>query len=231
MIHLLLNKNKFTLSDSTVVNEGVGGNNTQDIINRQFDVLQNDPDLTILMVGTNDMLNSGSLISLNDYETNLGTIVDYFTDGESDVLLMTIPPCIESYVNDRHTYPDSYPYDSLTLNEIIELSNEKVFDVSQSKGVLYLDVYSLFYGNVSLEPDSLIRNQANAGTEDGVHPTPGGYTVIANEVYNYLTRKRKNYNTIVCLGDSITYGANVSGAGTSLPTAETYPGQFKNLIS
>lgn len=55
-----------------IINAGVGGNNSRALLARlEEDVLSRDPSLVIIMVGTNDALNSGALVSLDEYRENL----------------------------------------------------------------------------------------------------------------------------------------------------------------
>ena len=45
--------------DTTVINAGVGGNTTRNLLKRvKKDVLAKKPDVVVMMVGTNDALNS-----------------------------------------------------------------------------------------------------------------------------------------------------------------------------
>ncbi|VAX41983.1 hypothetical protein MNBD_PLANCTO02-1114, partial [hydrothermal vent metagenome] len=54
-----------------------------------------------------------------------------------------------------------------------------------------------------------------------VHITPNGYQKFAELFIPVLKGKIKSGDVVVCLGDSITYGAHVKGAGTI--NGETYP--------
>ena len=59
-----------------VINAGVGGNTTKDLLVRiDRDVIDLNPDLVIVMVGTNDMLNSRKMVSYSDYTSNLELLV------------------------------------------------------------------------------------------------------------------------------------------------------------
>jgi lysophospholipase L1-like esterase len=67
MVSLLSCKGKVKM-----INAGILGNSTSDLLARiNTDVLSMHPDVVILMVGTNDMLNSKKFISYDDYEHNL----------------------------------------------------------------------------------------------------------------------------------------------------------------
>src|SRR5690606_34215404 len=87
---------------TTVVNAGRGGDNTVDLLARlEADCLRHRPELTILMVGTNDM-NSRKYVPLPDYTRNLDAIVSAIAGTGSAVLLLTILPVYEPYLFTRH---------------------------------------------------------------------------------------------------------------------------------
>lgn len=82
-----------------VLNKGVGGNNTKQLLLRiDSDVITEDPDLVIVMAGTNDLLNSRKMISYVDYEDNLNLILRKIKSMGSQVLLMSPPPVDSTYL-------------------------------------------------------------------------------------------------------------------------------------
>jgi lysophospholipase L1-like esterase len=88
--------------DPVVINAGIGGNNTTDLLNRvDQDCLAKQPELTVLMVGTNDM-NSVKYLPIAQYENNLSTLVKKIKSSGSKVLLMTILPMYADHLLTRH---------------------------------------------------------------------------------------------------------------------------------
>ena len=206
-----------TSSDNStieVLNEGVAGNNTNNLLSRiDTDVLAHSPDTVIIMVGTNDMLNSGKLVSLDDFETNLTDLADQILSYNSKLILMTIPHCIEELLLTRH---DASAYEPDGPNGRVDLANQVIIQVAAEKNTTLVDVFSLFDGRVNMDADSLIVNPANSGIEDGVHPTTEGFEVMADAIYTSITDNNLPINKIVCFGDSIT--------------ARDYPGLLYNRI-
>src|SRR5690349_2116023 len=89
---------KHTMEQPRVINAGVGGNNTQDLLDRiQKDCLAHRPDLTVLMVGTNDM-NTKKHIPLPQYTANLDSLSQQIRQAGSELVLMTILPVYEPYL-------------------------------------------------------------------------------------------------------------------------------------
>ena len=189
-------------SEIQVINAGVGGNSTSNLLSRiDTDVLAHSPDTVIMMIGTNDMLNSGKLATLEQYEINLRNLADQILAYNSELILMTIPHCIEELLFTRHD-PSTYEPDG--PNGRVDLANQVVTQVAAEKNAILVDVFSLFDGRVNTDVDSLIVNLANSGNEDGVHPTTEGFEVMVDAIYPAIIENQLPTNKIICFGDSIT---------------------------
>lgn len=189
-----------------IINSGVGGNNTVDMLARiDKNCLAHHPDLTILMAGTNDM-NSKKHIPLPQYEKNMRLIIGKIMDIKSRILLMSILPAYEPYLYTRHDKafydPEGYIGRKTAMNELIE-------KLASEYGLTFLDMHHIFetVGNVGEKSDSLIQNEANSGQPDGVHPTGEGYRVMAVAIYECIVQNNLPRERIVCFGDSITAGS------------------------
>ena len=213
----------------TVVNKGVGGNTTHDLLKRvEPDVISLDPDIVVIMVGTNDMVNSGKFISYRDFSENYQNVIKKLTAPGRSIVLMSSPPVDTSYLfkrHDRHAFSED-------PNSKIDSANRIVLHLASDHALHFIDINSAFRDRNSPNPEasSLIMNYSNSQKEDGIHPTKEGYRLIANEVYQLLKKKNlltKNC-TIVCFGDSITFGAFMDGAGTG--EGETYPAMLKKML-
>lgn len=206
--------------DFSVINAGVGGNNTVDLLKRiDKDCLAHKPDLTVLMIGTNDM-NSMKYVPLDQYRQNVATIIEKIKGTKSKILLMTICPFIEEYLFTRHKkehYGEEGP--AGRRKEV----NRTIKELADKYKLSFLDLGGLFdkVGKVGLDKDSLIQNMANFNKTDGVHPTPNGYRFIGTVVYDYIRYNKLPQSRIVCFGDSITAGMG----------AESYPSYLKKLLA
>lgn len=216
--------------EPTVINAGVGGNSTRNLLKRvERDVLAKKPDVVVMMVGTNDALNSGNFVPIKEYEKNLKNLVKQFAGVSSKVVLMTIPPCIDELLMSRHKpefYAERSPGDRIAdVNKVVK-------KLGKSDNIQVVDVHALLEaGGVGSEKSSLLRNVANSRSKDGVHPTSEGYDVIAQGVYEVLkAAKWQDAGTIICFGDSITFGASMKGAGTADADAQTYPAKLARLL-
>jgi lysophospholipase L1-like esterase len=208
--------------DAVVINAGIGGNNTVEMLARmEKDCLSQQPDLTVLMAGTNDM-NSRKHVPLADYERNMRTMVQAIAQTGSKVLLMTILPGYENYVFTRHPeafyQPQGYAARRNAVNDVVR---KIAFDMQQT----LLDMGHIFSraGNIGEEKDSLIMNEANSGVKDGIHPTAEGYRLMGVVVYDCIMQQKLPHKKIVCFGDSITHG----DGGTD---GHSYPAYLKKLL-
>lgn len=211
-------------SSYQVLNKGIAGNNSSDLLARvDKDVVANNPDLVILMVGSNDMINSKKFISINDYLSNLDSIVNLIKAGRPKVKLVvsSILPVEESYLFQRHD-PEKFP---VKPNTKISQLNSAIEQFAKKENLIFIPLYDEFvkYGTNYTSQESLLVNSKNNTVDDGVHPTANGYKIIGDYFYRQLKEKKllRRNMLIVCFGDSITYGAFMLGRGTS--EGDTYP--------
>lgn len=209
--------------DYLVINAGIGGNNTNDLLKRiDKDCLAHKPELTVLMIGTNDM-NSMKYIPLDQYRRNVATLLEKIQAQQSQVLLMTICPFIEEYLFSRHRKEHYGPEGPSGRRAAV---NNTIKELAAEYNTALLDLGALFdkAGKVGLDKYSLIQNVANTNKTDGVHPTPEGYRFIGLAVYQYLVYHDLPQKRIVCFGDSIT-------AGDGGVDKNSYPAYLKRLLT
>lgn len=207
-------------NDPVVINSGIGGNNTVDLLSRiEKDCYAHKPKLTVLMIGTNDM-NSRKHVPLEQYEKNLSQIISGIKGTGSKILLMTILPFYEPYLVTRHPadfyQPEGPVKRRMQVNEVIKNAAKK-----HKTHLLDLGMRFEAIGKVGTDKDSLIKNEVNSGSTDGIHPTSNGYRFIGLTVYDYIVYNNLPKTGIVCFGDSITHGNG--------PT-DSYPGYLKKLL-
>lgn len=210
-------------ADFNIINAGIGGNNTVDLLQRiEKDCLVHQPKLTILMAGTNDM-NSVKHIPLQQYEQNLEEMVKRIKATKSKVLLMTILPCYEPDLLTRH--PETF-YQPEGVSGRRKQINDVVRKIAAAHKTYLLDLEHRFtaIGKIGTDKDSLIQNQANSGKRDGIHPTANGYRFIGLTVYDFITANKLPLTRIVCFGDSITKG---DGSVDN----NSYPGFLNKLLN
>ncbi|HAH47734.1 GDSL-type esterase/lipase family protein [Gimesia sp.] len=192
---------------ATVINAGVGGNRSSQLLKRlDRDVLAKQPTTVVLMVGTNDRLNSGGFIDIKSYRKNVESLIDQIEAAGAKVLLVTPPTCLPELLFNRH---DRKKYDDQSPVARMQEVRSVLLDVAQAKKVELLDFheYLIKHKIADGQKTSMLRNPANSGVKDGVHLIPAGYELLAKLVAEKLQAGQFDTTTVVCFGDSLTKGS------------------------
>lgn len=227
LLNLAMSLQLFSANKIWVVNKGVGGHSSKDALARmQRDVIDVKPDWLIVFFGMNDAVNPGKLSTPEEFKSNINKLIENSrNNGINKIVLVNINPVINDVVLARHK---GHPIKD--LNARILKFNAEIKAISEENNLPLADFYQLVIskGGATESPDCLIRNEANSKSRDGVHPTPEGYKELAKLIVPFL-KDIKPGEKVVCFGDSITYGANVKGAGTIYE--ETYPAWFSLFLN
>jgi lysophospholipase L1-like esterase len=184
-----------------VINKGYPGLLTTDLYAIRDTALNYKPDLIILMCGTNDVLRGG----YENYQTNLGALVDYLKKDGADMILVT-PTTLRAYaVNQR-------------INNLCDI----VKTICTEKHCYLADVNLAYTQAQTVGINTLL-------TSDGIHPTAEGYKLFAAEVFRCYVNNHLSKYKIVCFGDSITFGYYLDEGGTA--TGNTYPGLLNAMLN
>ena len=211
-----------------VVNAGHSGWNSRQLREIFAGELQNHrPDLVVLMVGTNDNLNSYNLVPLSEYRDNLTAMVVAAKAFGANVLLCEIPRVNEEMMSRRHK--EGF-FRRESAEKKVNNVNAIVAEVAKNQNVPLLATTKVLGASTS-DAASLFRNTANSGTADGVHPTANGYFRFADAVAKRIRSEKWSPNRILCIGDSITFGAGVKGGGSASPESESYPGYLFRFLN
>jgi lysophospholipase L1-like esterase len=190
-----------------VVNAGVGGNRSSALLGRlEKDVLAHRPSVVVLMVGTNDRLNTGGFVDAKSYRKNVETLVDRIRQGGSKVLLVTPPPCIPELLFTRH---DPRKFADQSPSERMAEVRSILLDIAKEQNVPLVDFHDHLVREkiADNQPGSVIRNVANSGVTDGVHLTPLGYELLAQLIAEKFKAAKLPTSKIVSFGDSLTKGS------------------------
>ena len=121
------------------------------------------PDIVLLMIGTNDILQT---IDLGNAPTRLGSLMDeIMTDAPSALLVVSsIPPCC----ND--TTVQAY---NATIPDMVKTRAQA------GKHVLFVDAHAAFVKDANYKADYI--------SSDGLHPSANGYAVIGDLFYGAIS--------------------------------------------
>ena len=143
---------KRLLGRDDIVNKGISGNTSFDILNRLDSVLNTQADLAILMFGINDLF-WGYRVS--EIFLNYQKIIEHIEKKINKIAVQSTI-YVASDENER-------------INEKVTKLNEKLFDYTQkNKSMIFLDINNVMSPMGSLEYEH---------TTDGVHFSKKGYEV------------------------------------------------------
>lgn len=198
----------------TVYNKGIGGQNSEQGRERfAKDVLALKPDYVFIYFGLNDTLNEPRFVGLDRFIENLTWMVGQARAAKINPVLCTIHHATEEPLLKRHkreSYGEEGP------NGKIDRYNAAIRALAKSQKVPLADFAAI--------ADS---NRTELISADGVHLTPYGYRSLAKCFFNAVESTFKGKEIIVCLGDSVTFGAGVNGAGSI--DGDTYPSMLRQL--
>lgn len=157
------------MPNATIVNAGVGGNTTGAGLKRmEADVLATEPDIVLIMFGTNDSVLTAPgtyRTPLEDFAGNLTRMVTRCREAGAIPVLATLLPIIEAPYYTRH--PKAYYEPEGGLSAIVARYRGATLAVAEKLGVPLVDMNTRIAGNEThLKPD-------------GVHPNPEGEAAIA----------------------------------------------------
>lgn len=208
-------------SASEVINAGIGGNRSSQLLKRlNRDVLAHHPTVVVLMVGTNDRLNSGGFIEVKTYKKNVNTLIDRIEASGAKVLLMTPPPCIPELLFTRH---DPAKFSDQSPEKRMQEVRSILLGISKKRKIPLIDFHQYLIQNkiADQQKASVIRNVANSGLKDGVHLTPEGYQLLAKLIAQKLVTENLNIEKVICFGDSLTQGS----------AKVNYPAYLKQILA
>jgi acyl-CoA thioesterase-1 len=153
------------LSDSfpgkPYINRGISGQTTPQILLRlRQDVIDLKPKVVVILAGTNDIAENTGPMPLSAIEGNLASMVELAHVNGIKVVLASVLPAA------RYPWrPDIEPV------EKIRALNAWIKEYAAQSGSVFLD-----YFDAMADPRSGLKP---ALSEDGVHPTPAGYALMA----------------------------------------------------
>ena len=150
-----------------VINRGISGNRTWDLLNRwDKDCIDIKPDYFSLLIGVNDTwrrYDSGMITTAEEYEANMRTLLDRVVkETGAKIILLNI---FLLDVND----------DKARMRPDLVEKQAVIAKLVEDYDVIYIDIQKKF--------DEMVANGTPMTdlSEDGVHPTDFGHSVIAAE--------------------------------------------------
>ena len=211
-----------------VYNAGFPGDTTLELLKRfDRDVARRQPDTVVMLAGSNDMFYPGHILDFATFQKNYNTLLDRIENIGAQAVVLTAPRFLKNLLIENFPETINHP---LSLDERLDMLNQAIRATADERYIPLVDANKLI-DPVDDTPDSMVLNVANSGRHDGMHMTDEGYKVIAENVCKVLKENYPDARSVVCFGDSITYGVYMPGKGTAAEDAKTYPGQLCKLLN
>jgi lysophospholipase L1-like esterase len=150
--------------DPNIKNRGIGGDDTDGVLERLDEVIASKPAKIFIMIGTNDL---AYLKSVKHVEDNYVKIIDRLMKGTPDtkIYIQSILPTNDKiHIHRKNT-------DIMEINQFLK-------KLAADKGLTYIDLYSVF-----VTPD----NEFNSDyTFDGLHPNGKAYLIWKEKIQKYV---------------------------------------------
>lgn len=154
--------------DVKICNLGCNGDNLDDLIFRSFMIKYVNPSKIFILGGINHF----NYISLNDFKKKYRIMVDSVRtqNPHAQIYLQSVLP-----FNSSMRLGIKYG----GCQEKLKKANKFIFELSEEKKCVFIDLYSIYQEN-----DSLPQRY----TRDGVHLLPSAYTKWANILSSYIKK-------------------------------------------
>jgi len=148
-------------NNKAIVNRAISGQTTpQMLIRLKADVIDLNPDVVMILAGTNDIAGNTGPSTLKMIMDNISSMSELATANGITVVLCAVLPTLD------------YPWKpGLNPSEKIIALNKMIQDYANQKGLIYLDYYSFL-----VDEQGGFKPQL---TFDGVHPNTEGYLQMA----------------------------------------------------
>jgi lysophospholipase L1-like esterase len=160
---------KWTLSQyfpgRNYINRGISGQTTSQMLVRfRQDVIHLDPDVVVILAGTNDVAGNTGPISIEDIEGNITSMAELARAHDIALVLSSVMPVNNYTPASQRFFADRPPSEILRLNEWIKA-------YCASTNCYYLD-----YFDSMVDGSGLLKRDLS---EDGLHPNDAGYKIMA----------------------------------------------------
>lgn len=157
---------------NNVINSGISGNVTNDLLERMDDVYRYNPSKVFLLIGINDLNREKSI---DEITKNIQKIINNIKTNRKYTKIY-----IESvYPINRNVFEEKdYSFNEKINNDIIKELNNKIKILCKENKIQYIDVYN-----------SLLDNDGNLKdiyTNEGLHLSDLGYFKVTTSLNKYI---------------------------------------------
>ena len=172
------------------------------------------PDYVLIYIGMNDVINDRFFTPLDAYLENVTEMIAQSRKAGVSPVICTIHHVIEAEVYKHHSRDK---FGAETVNGKMDRYNAALRKLAAEQRVALADFNAV---TERLRPSDFL-------SEDGVHLALAGNRLLAKTFFDVIAPRLRGQETIVCVGDSLTYGYRNKGAGTC--EGETYPAMLRTF--
>lgn len=147
------------------INRGISGQTTSQMLLRfRQDVINLDPEVVVILAGTNDIAGNTGPISIGDIEGNITSMAELARSHNIALVLSSVTPVNNYTPASQRFFADRPPAEILRLNEWMKA-------YCANTNCYYLD-----YFDSMVDGSGLLKRGLS---EDGLHPNDAGYKIMA----------------------------------------------------
>jgi lysophospholipase L1-like esterase len=147
------------------INRGISGQTTSQMLLRfRQDVINLDPDVVVILAGTNDIAGNTGPISIEDIEGNITSMAELARTHDIALVLASVLPVNNYTPASQRFFADRPPSEILRLDEWMKA-------YCANTNCYYLD-----YFHSMVDGSGLLKRELS---EDGLHPNDAGYKIMA----------------------------------------------------
>jgi acyl-CoA thioesterase I len=203
-----------------VVNDGVPGESSAEISERLEAALkQYKPNFVVIFAGTNDAVNDGKFLPAKTTALYISSMTRRSKAIGSKVVIVSVHEPDTVRLFERHK-PDAYG--DFTPGARVQALDRALKRVARNNRSALADFHEALIKAGGPNPDL---------STDGVHLSARGYGLLAATVRKALPKRLPKNSTVLCIGDSLTYGIGVRPPGNAPEGDKTYPAQLQELLN
>lgn len=208
-----------SIAQIKVANAGFPGENSKEIAARLDGALKRyRPAFVVIFVGMNDAVNDRKFLTPQQTSEFVTRMVKASKADHAAVVLVSLHEPDEKRLLQRHTRES---YGALSPAARVDAVNRELMKIAQIYGASFANFHE------ALEKAG---GADDAMSTDGVHLTEKGYHLLASTIRKELPQRIAEDTTVLCIGDSLTYGIGVRAPEDAPEGAETYPAQLRSLL-
>ncbi len=174
-----------------------GGYSIDDLLEQARQTEGQKIEMCLVLAGTLDVMLSEDVMDYQSIVGKFGELLDTLRERKVPTVLCEMLPLIEEI--ERPTAKIA----PAELNKLIRQVNAGLHGLALEKAAAFVFAHRVFAPRVSNRADSLILNQLNYGSENGIQPTPEGMRLLGQLFAQALHKAGYRGGRVLVLGDSI----------------------------